>query len=207
MQNPTTDQARILVLGATGGTGRLIVSQAVARGYDVTVLVRSAEKAADLKGAKVVFGDARDEATLRMALKGRDAVVSPLGTPVSPFGEVTLLSAATRALVNTLSRGPASRGNQRPAGKRQRMKQNRPRCSLGARAYQRIRDPSHLDLPTSETSRPGCLFEGFLSERCRGVSWPWHTLSHIGEHFSSMRNQPSSLGIGACAKNPAAHRR
>lgn len=109
MQNPTTDQARILVLGATGGTGRLIVSQAVARGYDVTVLVRSVEKAADLKGAKVVFGDARDEATLRMALKGRDAVVSALGTPVSPFGEVTLLSAATRALVNAMKAEQVSR--------------------------------------------------------------------------------------------------
>lgn len=38
-------QPKILVLGATGATGRLIVGQAVARGYDVTMLVRSAEKA------------------------------------------------------------------------------------------------------------------------------------------------------------------
>lgn len=41
---------KILVLGATGATGRLIVNQAVARGYDVTVLVRSAEKARDITG-------------------------------------------------------------------------------------------------------------------------------------------------------------
>lgn len=32
---------KILVLGATGGTGRLIVAQSLARGYDVTALVRS----------------------------------------------------------------------------------------------------------------------------------------------------------------------
>lgn len=44
--------AKILVLGATGATGRLIVSQAVARGYEVTVLVRSAEKASDITGAR-----------------------------------------------------------------------------------------------------------------------------------------------------------
>jgi len=93
---------KILVLGATGATGRLIVNQAVARGYDVTVLVRSAEKARDITGAKLIVGDARDERVLREALKGRDAVVSALGTPVSPFREVTLLSTATRALVSAM---------------------------------------------------------------------------------------------------------
>ncbi|MDF2118683.1 SDR family oxidoreductase [Roseiarcaceae bacterium H3SJ34-1] len=100
----TVDPAepKILVLGATGGTGRLIVSQAVARGYDVSVLVRSAEKASDLKGAKVIVGDVRDERVLRQALQGRDAVVSALGTPASPFREVTLLSSATRALVSAM---------------------------------------------------------------------------------------------------------
>jgi len=95
--NGLTAQSKILVLGATGGTGRLIVSQAVARGYDVTVLARSFEKARDLKGAKLIVGDARDEKVLRQAVKGRDAVVSALGTPASPFREVTLLSTAARA--------------------------------------------------------------------------------------------------------------
>jgi uncharacterized protein YbjT (DUF2867 family) len=100
---------KILVLGATGGTGRSIVSQALARGYDVTVLARSAEKAGDLKGAQLVIGDARDEATLRRALEGREAVVSALGTPASPFREVTLLSTATRALVNAMKLEEVSR--------------------------------------------------------------------------------------------------
>jgi uncharacterized protein YbjT (DUF2867 family) len=100
---------KILVLGATGATGRLIVNQAVARGYDVTVLVRSAEKARDITGAKLIVGDARDETALRAALKGRDAVVSALGTPVSPFREVTLLSTATRALVSAMKAEQVSR--------------------------------------------------------------------------------------------------
>src|SRR3954451_22960102 len=100
---------KILVLGATGATGRLIVNQAVARGYDVTVLVRSAEKARDITGAKLIVGDARDETALRAALKGREAVVSALGTPVSPFREVTLLSTATRALVSAMKAEPVSR--------------------------------------------------------------------------------------------------
>ena len=100
--NIRTTQAKILVLGATGGTGRLIVAQALARGYDVTALVRSAEKARDLTGAKLMVGDVRDEKALRQALKGRDAVVSALGTPASLFREVTFLSSATRALVSAM---------------------------------------------------------------------------------------------------------
>ncbi|MBW5436720.1 SDR family oxidoreductase [Bradyrhizobium canariense] len=100
---------KILVLGATGATGRLIVNQAAARGYDVTVLVRSAGKASDITGAKLIVGDARDETALREALKGREAVVSALGTPVSLFREVTLLSTATRALVSAMKAEQVSR--------------------------------------------------------------------------------------------------
>jgi len=114
MNNPTNDSAKtarskILVLGATGGTGRLIVSQALARGYQVTALVRSPEKGSELKGAKLIVADVRDEKALREALKGQDAVVSALGTPASPFREVTLLSTATRALVNVMKAEHVSR--------------------------------------------------------------------------------------------------
>ena len=108
---PSLDSKRsnILVLGATGGTGRLIAREAQARGYKVTALVRSAEKAGDLKGARLVTGDARDANALRAALKGQDAVVSALGTPASPFREVTLLSSATRALVEAMKAEQISR--------------------------------------------------------------------------------------------------
>ena len=100
---------KILVLGATGGTGRLIVNQAIAKGYDVTALVRSAEKGSALKGARLAIGDARDETALRRALHGQDAVISALGTPASPFKEVTLLSAATLALVGAMKAEQVSR--------------------------------------------------------------------------------------------------
>ncbi|MDT8262350.1 SDR family oxidoreductase [Roseomonas sp. DSM 102946] len=114
MTNSVTDNIgaahpKILVLGATGATGRLIVSQALARGYDVTVLARSAEKANNFHGTKVIIGDARDESVLRQAVKGRDAVLSALGTPASPFREVTLLSTATRSLVSAMQAEQVSR--------------------------------------------------------------------------------------------------
>lgn len=100
---------KILVLGATGPTGRHIVAQAKELGYDVTALVRSPQKAADLQGVKLIVGDARDETILRRALEGHDAVVSALGTPASAFKEVTFLSSATRALITAMKAENVSR--------------------------------------------------------------------------------------------------
>jgi uncharacterized protein YbjT (DUF2867 family) len=93
---------KVLVLGATGATGRLIVGKAVAKGYDVVALVRSKAKATDLAGAELIEGDARDPAAINRAIAGCDAVISSLGTAISPFREVTLLSTATRALVSVM---------------------------------------------------------------------------------------------------------
>ncbi len=100
---------KVLVLGATGGTGRLIVREAVAKGYEVVALVRSKANAAGLTGAELVEGDGRDEAALTRAIAGCDAVVSSLGTGISPSREVTLLSTATRALINVMTRQKVSR--------------------------------------------------------------------------------------------------
>lgn len=95
---------KILVLGATGPTGRLIVANAIMQGHEVAVLVRSKAKASDIAGAKVFEGDARDEIAITRAIAGCDAVISSLGTPMSPFREVTLLSLATTALVSVMKR-------------------------------------------------------------------------------------------------------
>ena len=90
---------KVLVLGATGGTGRQIVREAAAKGHSVVALVRSKAKARDLAGAELVEGDARDEAVLLRALEGCAGVVCSLGTSLSLFRDVSLLSVATRALV------------------------------------------------------------------------------------------------------------
>jgi uncharacterized protein YbjT (DUF2867 family) len=94
---------KVLVLGATGGTGREICRVAAANGHSVVALVRSVARAQNLAGATLVEGDARDEAALQRALAGCSGVISSIGTSVSPFNEVTLLSTATRALVKVMT--------------------------------------------------------------------------------------------------------
>jgi putative NADH-flavin reductase len=93
---------KILVLGATGPTGRLIVGEAIGLGHEVVALVRDDSKASDLHGVNLVQGDARDRAALASALDGCDGVISALGTKMSPFSRVDLLSSATKALVQAM---------------------------------------------------------------------------------------------------------
>lgn len=100
---------KILVLGATGETGRHIVEGAVADGHQVVALVRSAERAADLSGATLIEGDARDERAVAGALEGCSAVACALGAPIRLFGEVTLLSEATRVLLAAMRRSHVRR--------------------------------------------------------------------------------------------------
>lgn len=54
-------------------------------------LVRSKANAHDLAGAQLIEGDARDEGALIRAPEVCEAVVSSLGTGISPFRKVTLL--------------------------------------------------------------------------------------------------------------------
>jgi putative NADH-flavin reductase len=73
---------RLFILGATGGTGRQLIGQALARGHEVTAFVRSPEKlGARQQGLSVQQGDPRDAAALNLALSGHDALLSALGPP------------------------------------------------------------------------------------------------------------------------------
>jgi len=71
---------RVLVIGATGGTGRELVKQALERGYEVTAFVRTPAKLAlTHPQLKIVRGDVLDAAAVQAAVAGQDAVVSALG--------------------------------------------------------------------------------------------------------------------------------
>jgi uncharacterized protein YbjT (DUF2867 family) len=91
---------KILIIGATGPTGREILRQAVALGHVVTALVRDPAKADFGPTVQKAVGNVLEAATLEKALSGQEAVICSLGSGATgPFKEMTMLSAGTRNLV------------------------------------------------------------------------------------------------------------
>lgn len=68
---------KILVTGATGKVGSRLVPRLLAKGYDVSILVRDNKKAVELigLGAKAITGDLYEPSTLPPAVAGMDAVI------------------------------------------------------------------------------------------------------------------------------------
>jgi putative NADH-flavin reductase len=96
---------RIVIFGASGRTGRSVVSQAVQRGDEVVVLVRDASKQWFPDAVEVRQGHPSDPHDVEAALVGVDAAVSALG----PIAEETTteISDATRVIVDAMERlGP-----------------------------------------------------------------------------------------------------
>lgn len=86
---------KVLVLGATGATGRLVVDQALAAGHSVRALVRSPEKLTVRHLAlEVVTGQATEPADVGRAMVGVDAVISTLGATKG-----SVITDATRAVI------------------------------------------------------------------------------------------------------------
>lgn len=71
---------KLIIFGATGGTGQQLVRQALEEGHSVTAYVRSPEKF-DIKNANlsIVKGDVLDGVAVEQAVQGHDAVLVALG--------------------------------------------------------------------------------------------------------------------------------
>lgn len=72
---------KVLVFGASGGTGRELVRQALARGHSVTAFVRNpADFDIAGSGLIVIPGDVADRAQVTPTVRGHDAVICALGS-------------------------------------------------------------------------------------------------------------------------------
>jgi putative NADH-flavin reductase len=96
------EPARVLIVGATGGTGRELVAQALERGLAVTALVRNPSRLrVEHPRLTVVRGDVLDAASVDAAVRGQDAVLSALGHK-RYFYPTRILSAGTRNLLRAM---------------------------------------------------------------------------------------------------------
>jgi putative NADH-flavin reductase len=92
---------KLTVVAASGGTGRHILTQAIAAGHDVTAVVRTPRKL-DGTAARIVAADLfhPDPATLQEAIAGADAVLSALGATTA--SEEGVAERGTRAVIEAM---------------------------------------------------------------------------------------------------------
>ena len=98
---------RVLVVGATGGSGRAAVAALAGRGHEVTAFARRASAVfGGGAGVRAVDGDATVPGDVDRAVRGQDAVVVTLGISEHPL-RVRLLGSAGTPL-DVRSRGTAA---------------------------------------------------------------------------------------------------
>jgi putative NADH-flavin reductase len=98
---------KLTIFGATGKTGREIVSQALAAGHEVTAVVRDPKKLGAESKVRIVQGDSTDEKTVEEAITGTDAVLSALGHVRGSPPEI--LSRSAEMIIATMERQKVQR--------------------------------------------------------------------------------------------------
>jgi uncharacterized protein YbjT (DUF2867 family) len=81
---------KVLVVGATGGSGRAVADELLSRGHEVTAFARRASALGDFgcasgKLLRTVDGDATDPGTIDSVVDGHDAVIVTLGISENPI--------------------------------------------------------------------------------------------------------------------------
>lgn len=98
----------IAVFGATGGTGRQVVEQALAAGHQVTALVRDPARL-DIQSPhlSIVEGNVLDPAHVAATIEGADAVVVSLGNTANNPDYV--VSQGTKVIVDAMQQAGTPR--------------------------------------------------------------------------------------------------
>jgi putative NADH-flavin reductase len=97
---------KLLVFGATGPTGRQLVTQALEQGHEVTIVARRPQP---MEGVRAVQGDAmREPQAIAEALQGQEAVLCALGTGKVLFPN-RLMERSLGNIVPAMERGGVSR--------------------------------------------------------------------------------------------------
>ena len=92
---------KLLIFGATGGTGRELVKQALEQGYMVTAFVRNPSKLGiEHKNLNTFQGDVTDFEAVKRAVKDCEAVLSALGAPAKVKDNVR--SNGTRNIIRAM---------------------------------------------------------------------------------------------------------
>ncbi len=98
---------KVAVLGATGGTGREVVDQALRAGHQVSALVRRPAALPAHARLRLVVGDVGQQDAVDEVVRGQDVVISALGTDAK--GPVTVCADGARAALAAMASAQVGR--------------------------------------------------------------------------------------------------
>ncbi len=100
---------KIIVFGATGGTGNEVVKQAFEKGYEVTAVIRN-PSGFDLQHQhlKIIKGDVLQPSTFEKEIAGKEAVISCLGAS-SNTKSTTLYSEGIKNIISAMNKAQVKR--------------------------------------------------------------------------------------------------
>lgn len=103
---------KVLVIGAGGKTGRLVVEQAVHAGHQVTALVHADEEHKNKEhfpdAVDLIHGDARNPSRLDQVMAGQHAVIDTIGGS-TPFKKTDLEASSARVILDVMKRNNVKR--------------------------------------------------------------------------------------------------
>jgi uncharacterized protein YbjT (DUF2867 family) len=106
---------KVLVLGAGGKTGKLVVTEALAAGHEVSVLVHTDPQEEDKEHeavfpskVQVFHGDARNPTKVRQAMEGKETVIDVVGG-TKPFLTTDLETSAVKIVIDAMKQTGARR--------------------------------------------------------------------------------------------------
>ena len=103
---------KVLVIGAGGKTGKLVVQQAVLAGHQVTALVHADEEHKDKEhfpdAVDVIHGDARNPSRLDQVMAGQHAVIDTIGGS-KPFEKTDLEASSAKVILDVMKRNQVKR--------------------------------------------------------------------------------------------------
>lgn len=99
---------KVLVFGATGGTGNLVVQQALDKGMQVTAFARNPSKISiKHPKLKLVQGDVLQQSSIDAIISGHDAVICCIGAPATKAGQ--LRSEGTKNIIWSMQKNAVTR--------------------------------------------------------------------------------------------------
>jgi putative NADH-flavin reductase len=98
---------KLALFGATGGTGRQFLRQALAQGHSIRALARTPSKLEPAERLTVTAGDVLDQTAVDQCLQGVDAVICSLGShgsrePIEALGTSRIIDGMVRLGVRRL---------------------------------------------------------------------------------------------------------